>query len=133
MLNGRAELSESAGRPAPGRTWADQVAARRPHGVVLVLSGLDESQLALPTSRSIPFVVMDPAGDPGPDMPSIGATNRQGGLAATRHPVELGHTGSARSAARPRRCAAGPAPAATVPPWRRSMPPATGRCRTAVR
>jgi LacI family xylobiose transport system transcriptional regulator len=85
-------LSESAGRLTPGRTWADQVAARRPHGVVLVLSGLDESQRALLTSRSIPFVVMDPAGDPGADVPSIGATNWQGGLAATRHLIDLGHT-----------------------------------------
>jgi LacI family transcriptional regulator, xylobiose transport system transcriptional regulator len=84
-------LSESAGRLTPGRTWADQVAARRPYGVVLVLSGLDESQRALLGSRSIPFVVMDPAGDPGADVPSIGATNWQGGLAATRHLVELGH------------------------------------------
>ncbi|WP_330288331.1 LacI family DNA-binding transcriptional regulator [Streptomyces sp. NBC_00576] len=85
-------LSESAGRLTPGRTWADQVAARRPHGVILVLSGLDESQRALLTSRSIPFVVMDPAGDPGDNVPSVGATNWQGGLAATRHLVELGHT-----------------------------------------
>ena len=84
-------LSESAGRLTPGRTWADQVAARRPHGVILVLSELDESQRALLTSRSIPFVVMDPAGDPGSDVPSIGATNWQGGLAATRHLVDLGH------------------------------------------
>src|SRR5690349_3782031 len=62
------------------------------HGVVLVLSGLDDSQRALLHSRSIPFVVMDPAGDPGVDVPSIGATTWQGGLAATRHLVELGHT-----------------------------------------
>ncbi|NJP49324.1 LacI family transcriptional regulator [Streptomyces sp. SBST2-5] len=85
-------LSESAGRLTPGRTWADQVAARRPYGVILVLSGLDEAGRALLTSRSIPFVVMDPAGDPGTDVPSIGATNWQGGLAATRHLIELGHT-----------------------------------------
>ncbi len=85
-------LSQSAGRLTPGRTWADQVAARRPHGVILVLSGLDESQRALLTSRSIPFVVLDPAGDPGDDVPSIGATNWHGGLAATRHLIELGHT-----------------------------------------
>jgi LacI family xylobiose transport system transcriptional regulator len=85
-------LSESAGRLTPGRTWADQVAARRPHGVILVLSGLDESQRALLTSRSIPFVVMDPAGDPGDNVHSVGATNWQGGLAATRHLVDLGHT-----------------------------------------
>ncbi|MGW4289929.1 LacI family DNA-binding transcriptional regulator [Streptomyces sp. NPDC004673] len=85
-------LSESAGRLTPGRTWADQVAGRRPHGVILVLSGLDESQRALLTSRSVPFVVMDPAGDPGADVPSVGATNWQGGLAATRHLIDLGHT-----------------------------------------
>ncbi|MDQ0952005.1 LacI family xylobiose transport system transcriptional regulator [Streptomyces phaeochromogenes] len=84
-------LSESAGRLTPGRTWADQVAARRPHGVVLVLNGLDESQRALLTSRSIPFVVVDPAGDPGDDVPSVGATNWHGGLAATRHLADLGH------------------------------------------
>ncbi|WP_405553469.1 LacI family DNA-binding transcriptional regulator [Streptomyces sp. NBC_01171] len=85
-------LSESAGRLTPGRTWADQVAGRRPHGVILVLSGLDAAQQALLTSRSVPFVVMDPAGDPGSDVPSVGATNWQGGLAATRHLIDLGHT-----------------------------------------
>ncbi|MCF2436007.1 hypothetical protein LV779_22830 [Streptomyces thinghirensis] len=78
-------LSESAGRLTPGRTWADQVAARRPHGVILVLSGLDESQRALLTSRSIPFVVVDPAGDPGADVPSIGATQPAG--RTRRHPA----------------------------------------------
>jgi LacI family xylobiose transport system transcriptional regulator len=36
-------LSESAGRLTPGRTWADQVAARRPHGVILVSVVLSES------------------------------------------------------------------------------------------
>lgn len=85
-------LSESGGRLTPGRTWADQVAARRPHGVILVPSGLDASQRALLTSGSIPFVVMDPAGGPGDDVPSVGATNWHGGLAATRHLIELGHT-----------------------------------------
>ncbi|MEU9398709.1 LacI family DNA-binding transcriptional regulator [Streptomyces sp. SID4985] len=85
-------LSESAGRLTPGRTWADQVAGRRPHGVILVLSDLDDAQRALLTSRRIPFVVLDPAGDPGADVPSIGATNWQGGLAATRHLIDLGHT-----------------------------------------
>ncbi|MEU4150169.1 LacI family DNA-binding transcriptional regulator [Streptomyces sp. NPDC026659] len=85
-------LSESAGRLTPGRTWADQVAGRRPHGVILVLSDLDDAQRALLTSRRVPFVVLDPAGDPGADVPSIGATNWQGGLAATRHLIDLGHT-----------------------------------------
>ncbi len=82
----------SAGRLTPGLTWADQVAARRPHGAILVLSDLDGSQRALLTSRSIPFAVMDPAGDPGADVPSIGATDWQGGPAATRHLIDLGRT-----------------------------------------
>ena len=84
-------LSESAGRLSPGQTWVDGVLARRPTGVILVLSGLDPAQRAQLTSRDIPFVVMDPAGDPGEDVPAIGATNWQGGLAATRHLLELGH------------------------------------------
>ncbi|MCL2734611.1 MAG: LacI family DNA-binding transcriptional regulator [Actinomycetia bacterium] len=84
-------LSESAGRLSPGQTWVDGVLARRPTGVILVLSGLDPAQRGQLTSRDIPFVVLDPAGDPGEDVPAIGATNWQGGLAATRHLLELGH------------------------------------------
>lgn len=84
-------LSESAGRLSPGQTWVDGVLARRPTGVILVLSDLDPAQRAQLTSRDIPFVVLDPAGDTGEDVPAIGATNWQGGLAATRHLVELGH------------------------------------------
>ncbi|MEE1927426.1 LacI family DNA-binding transcriptional regulator [Streptomyces sp. TRM 70351] len=84
-------LSESDGRLTPGQTWVERMLARRPQGVILVLSGLDESQRAQLTSRNVPFVVMDPAGDPGDSVPSVGATNWQGGLAATRHLVELGH------------------------------------------
>lgn len=84
-------LSESAGRLTPGQTWVDGVLARRPAGVILVLSDLDASQRAQLNSRSIPFVVVDPAGDPGDGIPSVGATNWQGGLAATRHLTGLGH------------------------------------------
>ena len=84
-------LSESAGRLTPGQTWVDGVLARRPAGVILVLSDLDAGQRAQLTSRSIPFVVVDPAGDPGDDIPSVGAANWQGGLAATRHLTGLGH------------------------------------------
>jgi LacI family xylobiose transport system transcriptional regulator len=42
-------------------------------------------------SRAIPFVIVDPAGDPSPDAPSVGSANWSGGLAATRHLIELGH------------------------------------------
>jgi LacI family xylobiose transport system transcriptional regulator len=42
-------------------------------------------------SRDIPFVIVDPAGDPDPDVPSVGSANWAGGLAATRHLTDLGH------------------------------------------
>ncbi|GGQ65370.1 hypothetical protein GCM10010195_21200 [Kitasatospora griseola] len=77
-------LSESAGRLTPGQTWVDGVLARRPAGVVLVLSDLDAAQRDQLTSRDIPFVVLDPAGDPADGVPAVGTGNWQGGLAATR-------------------------------------------------
>ncbi|WEP00080.1 LacI family DNA-binding transcriptional regulator [Streptomyces sp. FXJ1.172] len=84
-------LSESSGQLSLGQPWLDGVLARRPTGVLLVLSGLDKAQQAQLTSRDIPFVVMDPAGDPGQGMPAVGTTNWNGGLAATRHLLDLGH------------------------------------------
>jgi len=84
-------LSESAGSTTPGQSWVDGVFARRPTGVILVLSDLSPAQRNQLTTRNIPFVVVDPAGDPGEDVPSIGSANWSGGLAATRHLIELGH------------------------------------------
>ncbi|AUY53535.1 LacI family transcriptional regulator [Streptomyces sp. CB01881] len=84
-------LSESAGRLSPGQSWVDGVLARRPTGVVLVLSDLNRAQRERLAGRDIPFVVMDPAGDPGQDVPAVGTTNWDGGLAATRHLLDLGH------------------------------------------
>jgi LacI family transcriptional regulator len=84
-------LSEMQGRRTPGRSWIESVLARRPTGVIAVLSDLSESQQALLKSRGIPLVVVDPTGEPLHDTPSIGATNWSGGLAATRHLLGLGH------------------------------------------
>ncbi|MFC5666760.1 LacI family DNA-binding transcriptional regulator [Kitasatospora misakiensis] len=84
-------LSESSGRLSPGQSWVDGVLARRPTGVLLVLSDLDRLQRQQLAGRDIPFVVIDPAGDPGQEVPAVGTTNWDGGLAATRHLVDLGH------------------------------------------
>ena len=84
-------LSAQEGPGALGRSWIDAVASRRTAGVVLVVSELTEEQAARLTARRIPFVVVDPAGEPAPDVPSVGATNWNGGLTATRHLLELGH------------------------------------------
>ncbi len=84
-------VSALAGPGAIGRSWVDDLAARRSAGVVIVFSELRRGQVERLRARSIPFVVVDPVGETAEDIPWVGATNWSGGLAATRHLVELGH------------------------------------------
>jgi LacI family transcriptional regulator/LacI family xylobiose transport system transcriptional regulator len=84
-------LSELQGSHTPGRDWVEDVLARRPTGVIAVVSGLTDPQGDQLRSRGIPFVLVDPGGEPGHDAPSVGAANWSGGLAATRHLLGLGH------------------------------------------
>ncbi|WP_213815660.1 LacI family DNA-binding transcriptional regulator [Glaciihabitans sp. dw_435] len=85
-------LTESGSRHAPGPEWIAGVLRRRPAGVILVFSDLDPAYREQLRSRAIPFVIIDPAGDPSPGVPSVGSANWSGGLMATRHLIELGHT-----------------------------------------
>lgn len=85
-------LTESGSRHSPGPEWVEGVMRRRPVGVVLVFSDLPPDYRAALKARGIPFVIIDPAGDPAPDVPSVGSANWSGGLMATRHLIELGHT-----------------------------------------
>ncbi len=75
-----------------GDEWIAGVLQRKPLAVVLQFSQLTPAQRKRLRTRNIPVVVVDPAGDPPLDMPAVGATNWAGGLAATRHLIELGHT-----------------------------------------
>lgn len=84
-------LSEMQGRRTPGRGWIEGVLARRPRGVIAVFSDVSDAMQAQLRTRDIPFVVLDPTGEPHHDTPSIGATNWNGGLTATRHLLGLGH------------------------------------------
>lgn len=84
-------LTVSGSRHSPDPDWIDGVIRRRPVGVVLVFSELAPEYREQLRTRSIPFVIVDPAGDPSPDVPSVGSANWSGGLAATRHLIELGH------------------------------------------
>ena len=84
-------LSEMQGRRSPGRGWMEGVLARRPTGVIAVFSDLSESMREQLAARGIPYVVVDPTGEPLHDTPSVGATNWNGGLTATRHLLALGH------------------------------------------
>jgi len=75
-------------RPA---SWTSALASHHTDGVILVTTRLTDAQLVQLRSAGIPLVVIDPANTPPPEIPSVGATNWQGGLAATEHLLGLGH------------------------------------------
>ncbi|MGW1058227.1 LacI family DNA-binding transcriptional regulator [Micromonospora rubida] len=78
-------------RSRPDRRWTEQLAARRCDGVLLVLSDISTGQRGQLDELGIPVVIIDPAGQPEADIPSVGATNWAGGRAATEHLLGLGH------------------------------------------
>jgi LacI family transcriptional regulator, xylobiose transport system transcriptional regulator len=84
-------FTEIDGRHGSGRTWIDQILARRPTGLIAVYFESDPRQQARLATSSIPVVALDPTGEPLHDTPSVGATNWSGGLTATRHLLGLGH------------------------------------------
>ncbi len=84
-------LTDMRGRRSPHAGWIDQVLARRPLGVIAVSADIGERQRDRLASRSIPLVALDPRGEPDHHVPSVGATNWNGGLSATRHLLKLGH------------------------------------------
>jgi LacI family transcriptional regulator, xylobiose transport system transcriptional regulator len=84
-------LTEMGGSHTPGSTWARQMLARRPFGVIAVSAEFSDAQLAQLDSRAIPLVALDPTGEPSHPIPSVGATNWNGGLVAARHLLGLGH------------------------------------------
>ncbi|ANZ43361.1 hypothetical protein BBK82_37950 [Lentzea guizhouensis] len=75
----------------PDDDWLDLMVRRGSRGVILVYSDLTSSQRAALSSRSVPFVVVDPVGSPVSDVHTVTATNWHGGLAATQHLLSLGH------------------------------------------
>lgn len=84
-------VTEMRGQLTPASSWAQEVFARRPVGVIAVSARLSAEQQAQLASRAIPLVALDPTGEPAHGMPSVGATNWNGGLIAARHLLELGH------------------------------------------
>jgi LacI family transcriptional regulator len=68
------------------------VLARGTAGAVSVLHVPAEAVLRRLADEHVPFVVIDPPAEPdGASVLSVGTTNFQGGLAAARHLIELGH------------------------------------------
>ena len=75
-------------RPA---SWTSTLASHDTDGVILVTSELTGRQLEQLRTAGIPLVVVDPVNPPPAVLPSVGATNWAGGLAASEHLLALGH------------------------------------------
>ncbi|MFI6740232.1 LacI family DNA-binding transcriptional regulator [Nonomuraea sp. NPDC050451] len=73
------------------RQWLDDLSTRGSLGAILVISELSADQERELRRLGIPFVVVQPSVDEGPDVPSVGSTSWNGGFTATRHLIELGH------------------------------------------
>jgi LacI family transcriptional regulator len=101
IIRGVEEVAHAAGvgtvvsaihrQPASARQWLQNLRARASDGVILVTSTLESPLQAELRRLDVPMVVVDPAGGPTLDAPTIGATNWAGGLSATEHLLGLGH------------------------------------------
>jgi LacI family transcriptional regulator len=78
-------------QPTSARQWLRNLRARSTDGIIFVTSTLTPPMHAELRRLNIPMVVVDPAGVPALDVPTIGATNWAGGMSATEHLLALGH------------------------------------------
>ncbi|MEU6914682.1 LacI family DNA-binding transcriptional regulator [Streptomyces olindensis] len=84
-------VSAIHGRSGDAREWMRNLRARASDGVILVTSALEPMLHEELRILGVPLVVVDPAGSPALDAPTIGAANWSGGMAATAHLLSLGH------------------------------------------
>jgi DNA-binding LacI/PurR family transcriptional regulator len=77
--------------PKRGQQWLEDVADRGSRGIVLALSELSPADHRRIAKLGVPAILVDPVGDFDSDVPSIGAGNWGGGMAATQHLLDLGH------------------------------------------
>ncbi|MWA15191.1 LacI family DNA-binding transcriptional regulator [Streptomyces sp. BA2] len=78
-------------RAGAARQWMTNLRARASDGVILVTSVLEPGLHDELRRLGVPLVVIDPAGSPATEAPTVGATNWAGGMAATEHLLGLGH------------------------------------------
>lgn len=84
-------LTQLGGRHHPPPQWIDAVIARRPIGVLFVLSSPTPAQQQRLRRRGIAFVVVDTDSATTASVPTVGSNNWNGGLLAARHLLGLGH------------------------------------------
>ncbi|MEU6406718.1 LacI family DNA-binding transcriptional regulator [Streptomyces sp. NPDC046985] len=84
-------LSALHGNSAYAATWLDRLETRPCDGVVLAVCELSPRQHLRLASRGLPVVALDPVGGVEIGVPTVGATNWAGAVAATEHLIAQGH------------------------------------------
>ncbi|GIG09520.1 hypothetical protein Cco03nite_62200 [Catellatospora coxensis] len=79
-------------RTSAAKQWLENLRTRSTEGVIFVTSTLEPPLQAELRRLNIPVVIVDPAGVPPQEAPTIGATNWAGALRATEYLIGLGHT-----------------------------------------
>jgi LacI family transcriptional regulator len=81
-------------RSGTGRSsaWAAELAAAGRRAVITVVDELTSADVSALSRARLPLVVIDPVNLPHVDVTSVGSTNFTGGLSATQHLLDLGHT-----------------------------------------
>ncbi len=78
-------------RSSSARLWLNNLRARATEGVIFVTSTLEPPLQEELRRFNIPVVIVDPAGVPPQEAPTIGAANWAGSLNATEYLIGLGH------------------------------------------
>ncbi|MDR1852384.1 MAG: LacI family DNA-binding transcriptional regulator [Propionibacteriaceae bacterium] len=84
-------VSVSHGREVGNRPWLDRLSKRHSDGLVLVVSQLGEGWEKELERLRIPYVLVDPVGAAPPGVPTVAASNVDGGRQAVEHLAGLGH------------------------------------------
>jgi DNA-binding LacI/PurR family transcriptional regulator len=87
----RAVLASTRDHRGRELQWIQRLADGSTDGAILILADRTSLHLQELRRREIPFVVVDPAGELGPDDRAVTATNWAGAKAATEHLLSLGH------------------------------------------
>ena len=83
-------VSGTNDRHKPDLAWIEGVINRRPVGVILIVANLLDAQKQQLHARNIPFVTLDPAGQPAADVPSIGSADWRCGIIPHQAPSRVG-------------------------------------------
>lgn len=91
-IAGAAGYDVAVSIPQGGTEWLDRIIRRGSRGLIAERWFLSDAERRKLQDARVPFVVIDPGAEPPPDVPSVGATNWNGGYSAADHLVSLGHT-----------------------------------------